>query len=184
MSPDISLLNLEVSLYPPAPCGLVSSLVYEILCGIWIATHAIAMSVFILVAVILFLPHCCLSLWKHFITICLVHSCTWCCTFLHTLQYSVFTSPWHSFSTSPVPFLSSLHFRNAFSLLSYMCILYSSNLISSKLFTSQYCLQYMYSFIDPHPSRTLLLFMPCFQNLVFPFLTPHWQKTPSSSACP
>ena len=155
MSPDIFLLNSEVSLYPAAPRGFVSSLVYEILWGIWIATHTIPMSIFILVAVILFLPRCCLSLWKHFITICLVHCRTWCCTFLHTLQYSVFTSPWHSFSTSPVPFLSSLHFRNAFSLLSYMCILYSSNLISSKSFASQYCLRYMYSFTDPYPSRTL-----------------------------
>ena len=90
------------------------------------------MSVFILVTVILSLLHCCLSLWKHFISICLVHSHTWCCTFLHTLQYSVFTSSWRSFSISPAPSVPSLHFRNTFSLLSYMCISNSSNLISSK----------------------------------------------------
>ena len=34
------------------------------------------------------------------------------------------------------------------------------------------------------PVSTLLLFMPCFQNLAFPFLTPHRQKTPWYSACP
>ena len=34
------------------------------------------------------------------------------------------------------------------------------------------------------PVATLLLFMPCFQNLAFPFLTPHRQKTPWYSACP
>ena len=103
MSPGISLLNSKVSLYPAVPRGLVSSSVYEILWGTWIPTHAIGMSVFILVAVILSLPHCCLSLWKHFISICLVHSRTWCCTFSHTQQYSVLTSSWRFFSTSPAP---------------------------------------------------------------------------------
>ena len=34
------------------------------------------------------------------------------------------------------------------------------------------------------PVSTLLLFMPYFQKLAFPFLTPHRQKTLWSSACP
>ena len=156
MSLDISILNSKVSLYPAwASRGLVSSSVYEILWGIWIPTHTIAMSVFMLVAVILSHPHCCLSLWKHFISISLVHSRTWCCTFLHALQYCVFTSSWLSFSTSPAPSVPSLYVRNAFSILSYMCISYSSNLISSKSFASRYCFRYMYSFTESYPRRTL-----------------------------
>ena len=110
---------------------------------------------FILIAVISSLLHCCLSLWKHFISICLVHSRTWCCTFFHTLQYSVFKSCWHSFSTSHAPSVPSLHFRNTFSLLLYMCMSYSSNLILSKSFASPYCFWYVYSFTDPYLSRTL-----------------------------
>ena len=78
--------------------------------------------------------------------ICLVHSCSWCCKFLHTLQYSVFTSSWRSFSNSPAPSVPYLHFRNTFSLLPYMCISYSSNLISSKSFASQYCFLHMLLF--------------------------------------
>ena len=34
------------------------------------------------------------------------------------------------------------------------------------------------------PVSTLLVFMPCFQNLAFPFITPHRQKTPWSTAYP
>ena len=56
MSPDISLLKSKASLYPAAPRGLVSSSVYVILWGICIPNQAIAMSVFILVAVVLSLP--------------------------------------------------------------------------------------------------------------------------------
>ena len=153
--PAISLLNSKVSLYPAAPRGLVSSSVYVILWGICIPTHAIAMNVFILIAVILSLPHCCLSLWKHFISICLVHSRTWCCQFLHILQSSVFTFSWRSFSNSPAPSAVSLHFRKTFSFLSYMCISYSSSLTSSKSLASQYCFRYMYSFTDPYPNRQL-----------------------------
>ena len=48
-------------------------------------------------------PHCSLSLWGHFISISLVHNCTWCCTILHTLQFSVFTSFLPSFSIFPAP---------------------------------------------------------------------------------
>ena len=155
ISPEISLLNSKVSVYPAAPQGLVSSSVYEILRGISIPAHAIAMSVFMLVAVILSLPHCCLFLWKHFISICLVHSRTWCCTFFHTLQYSVFTSSWHSFSTCHAPSVPSLHFRNTFSLFLYIRISYFLNLISPKLFTSPYCFWYAYSFTGPYLSRTL-----------------------------
>ena len=155
ISPEISLLNSKVSLYPAATQGLVSSSMCEILWSIWIPAHAIAMRVFMLVALILSLPHCCLSLWKHFISICLVHSRTWCCTFFHTLQYSVFKSCWHSFSTSHAPSVPSLHFRNTFSLLLYMCMSYSSNLILSKSFASPYCFWYVYSFTDPYLSRTL-----------------------------
>ena len=90
ISPAISLLNSKVTL---------SSSVYVILWGICIPNQTFVMSVFILVAVILSLPHSCLSLWKHSISICLVHTRTWCCKFLHTMQYSVFTSSWRSFST-------------------------------------------------------------------------------------
>ena len=96
------------------------------------------MSVFTLVTVILSLPHCCLSLWKHFISIFHVHSRTWCYKVLHTLQYSVFTSSWRSFFNSSAPSAPSLHFRNTFSVLSYMCISYSSSLISSRLSAFQY----------------------------------------------
>ena len=70
ISPAISLLKSKVSLYPATPRGLASSSVYVILLSICIPTQAIAMSV----TVILSLPHCCLSLWKHFISVCLVHS--------------------------------------------------------------------------------------------------------------
>ena len=112
---------------PAAHCGLISFSVYVILWGI--CTQAIAMSVFILIAVILPLPHCCLSLWKHFISICLVHSRTWCCKFLHTLQYSVFVFSWRSFFNSLAPSAPSLHFRNTISVLSYMLISYSSSLV-------------------------------------------------------
>ena len=146
MSPYISILNSKVSLYPATTHALVSSSMYEILWDILIPTNTIAMRVFILVAVTLSLPHCCLSLWKYFISICLVHSRTWYCKFLHTLQYSIFTSSWHCFSNSPAPSVVSLHFRNTFSLLSYICMSYSSSLMLSRSFSSQYCFQYMYSF--------------------------------------
>ena len=159
MSPDISILNTKVSLYPAAPHRLVSSSMYEILWDIWIPTHTIAMSVFILVAVTLSLPHCCLSLLKYFISICLVHSRTWYYKFLHTLEYSIFTSSWHCFSNSPAPSVVSLHFRNTFSLLSYMCMSYSSSLMLSRSFASQYCSRYMYSFTCP--SRTI-----CFHSSI------------------
>ena len=49
-------LSFKLGGLPCSPSGLVSSLVYEILWGIWIPTHAIAMRVFILVAVISSLP--------------------------------------------------------------------------------------------------------------------------------
>ena len=137
MAPTNSLLNSKVSLYPAAPRGLVSFSVYMIFWGSCIPTQAIVMSVFILLAVILSFPHYCLSLWKLFVSICLVHSRTWCCKFLHTLQYSVFTSSWRSFFNSPAPSVPSLHFRNTFSVLSYMCISYYLSLISSRSFASQ-----------------------------------------------
>ena len=124
------------------PCGPSWACLFLGICdfvGQLYPTQAIAVSVFILIAVILSLPHCCLSLRKHFIFICLVHSRTWCCIFLHTLQYSVFTPSRHSFSNSPASSVPSIHFSDAFSLLSYMCILYSSSLILSKSFVSQYC---------------------------------------------
>ena len=108
ISPDVSFLKSKVSLYPAALRGLVPSSVYEILWGIWIPAHAIAMSVFMLDVIILFLPHCSFSLWKHVISICLVHNCTWCCTTLHTLQYSVFTSFLPSFPIFPAPSVPSL----------------------------------------------------------------------------
>ena len=111
-------LNSKVSLYPAAPRGLVPSSLYEILRGIWIPTHAIAISIFMLDVVILSLPHCSFSLWKHFISISLVHNCTWCCTILHTLQYSVVRSFLPSFFIFPAPSVPSVHFKNAFSFLS------------------------------------------------------------------
>ena len=117
ISLGVSFLNSKVSLYPAAPHALVSSSLYEILQGIWIPAHAIAVSVFMFDAVILSLPHCSLSLWKHFISMSLVHNCTWCCTFLHTLQYSVFTSFLLSYSIFPAPSVPSLHFKKAFSFL-------------------------------------------------------------------
>ena len=70
----------------------------------------------------------------------LVHNCTWCCTTLHTLQYSVFTSFLPSFSIFPAPSVPSLHFKN---------------LMSSRSFASQYCFWYRYSFTDFYPSRTI-----------------------------
>ena len=103
ISPDVSFLNSKVSQYPAAPHGLVPSSLYEILLGIWTPAHAIAISVFMLDVVILSLPHYSLSLWKHFISISLVHNCTWCCTILHALQFSVFTSFLPSFSIFPAP---------------------------------------------------------------------------------
>ena len=134
------------------PCGPSWACLFLGICdfvGQLYPTQAIAVSVFILIAVILSLPHCCLSLWKHFISICLVHSRTWCCQFLHILQSSVFTFSWRSFSNSPAPSAVSLHFRKTFSFLSYMCISYSSSLTSSKSLASQYCFRYMYSFTNP-----------------------------------
>ena len=71
--PGVSFLNSKVNLYPAAPRGPVSSSLYEILLGICIPAHAIAISVFMLDAVMLSLPHCSLSLWKHFISMSLVH---------------------------------------------------------------------------------------------------------------
>ena len=118
ISPDVSFLNSKVSQYPAAPRGLVPSSLHKILLGIWIPAHAIAISVFMFDAVILFLPHYSLSLWKHFISISVVHNCTWCCTILHSLQYSVFTSFLPSFSIFPAPSVPSLHFKNACSFLS------------------------------------------------------------------
>ena len=118
ISPDVSFLNSKVSQYPAAPRGLVPSSLHKILLGIWIPAHAIAISVFMLDAVILSLPHYSLSLWKHFISISVVHNCTWCCTILHSLQYSVFTSFLPSFSIFPAPSVPSLHFKNACSFLS------------------------------------------------------------------
>ena len=117
-SPGVSFLNSKVSLYPAAPRGLVSSSLYEILWGICIPANTTAISVFRLDTVILSLPHCSFSLWKHFISMSFVHNCTWCCTLLHILQYSVFTSFLPSFSIFPAPSVPSLHFKNAFSFLS------------------------------------------------------------------
>ena len=139
MSPVTSLLKSNVILHPAAPPGLVCSSKYEIFFGIWISTQAIAISVFMLLFVSLSLPHCSFSLWKHFTSIRLVHGRTWSCTFLHTLQLSVFTSTWCFFFNSPVLSAPFLHFTNAFSVLSYMCISYSSSLMSSRSFASQYC---------------------------------------------
>ena len=56
ISPDVSFLNSKISLYPAAPRGLVTSSLYEILCGIWIPAHAIAISISILDVVILSFP--------------------------------------------------------------------------------------------------------------------------------
>ena len=107
ISLDVSFLNSKVVLHHVASRGLVSSSLTGPLLvvrwDIWTPAQAIVISVFMLNAVILFLPHCSLSLWEHFISISLVHNCTWCCTILHTLQFSVFTSFLPSFSIFPAP---------------------------------------------------------------------------------
>ena len=104
MFPPTSFLNSYIILYPVAPRGLVSSSMYVIFRGICIYSQAIAMTVFMLIFVILSLPHCSLSL-THFTSICFAHNCTWCCKFLHPLQKSAFVSAWHSFFNSPAHLL-------------------------------------------------------------------------------
>ena len=46
-------------------------------------------------------------------------------------------------------------FTNAFSVLSYMCISYSSSLMSSGSFASQYCSRKIYSSTDSYPNKKL-----------------------------
>ena len=133
--PCYLFLNLNVSLYPAASRGLVSSSVYVIFWGICISIQAIAMSVFMFISVILSLPHYCLSLWKHFISICCVQS--------------VFASSWRSFFNSPAPSAPSLHFRNTFSVLPYLWISYFFSLMSFRSLASKYCFRKIYSFTDP-----------------------------------